>query len=457
MEQFIKKSDENARICTMNLASIFEENTLDGKLIIPTYQRPYSWHCYTNNKSVNQVKQLLDDINTAIAKEENEYRIGTIIFYKHDEKNGEGTIYDIVDGQQRLMTLSLILFYMGYNSPLLDNNRNDLKTESLENIEQNFKYLVRYLSEAYIDKDKWKDFILMKCTFNIMIVNRIDEAFQLFDSQNTRGKKLNPEDLLKAYHLRNMQSQNDGYISENEKIKCIEEWEKSINNGTLHSFIANHLFPIRRLMENREFTEFSISTINEFKGINLEELKKSRYPMSNAAIYHAMCPYYTINEQIINGMRFFKYVNYYLNIYHNTDFYKYCDVKKFRINRNRKTDQRLENLYKNALFAYTCKFGNDSLNSFSKIIFTFIFYNILYRYSISEQTIANELIYQKRRYNIFSEIKHWHYPDLAKVKELCEIKHNNNELRYSYRLFKSENITTEKWIDFCNKIFDKND
>ena len=46
---------------------------------------------------------------------------------------------------------------------------------------------------------------------------RLSEAFQLFDSQNNRGKSLEPHDLLKAYHLRKQ-------YSEDEKI--VEKWEQ---------------------------------------------------------------------------------------------------------------------------------------------------------------------------------------------------------------------------------------
>lgn len=38
----------------------------------------------------------------------------------------------------------------------------------------------------------------------VITVDRIEEAFQLFDSQNMRGRALDPHDLLKAYHLRAM-------------------------------------------------------------------------------------------------------------------------------------------------------------------------------------------------------------------------------------------------------------
>ena len=38
----------------------------------------------------------------------------------------------------------------------------------------------------------------------VVCVDKVTEAFQLFDSQNTRGRALDPHDLLKAYHLREM-------------------------------------------------------------------------------------------------------------------------------------------------------------------------------------------------------------------------------------------------------------
>ena len=38
----------------------------------------------------------------------------------------------------------------------------------------------------------------------VFCVDKVSEAFQLFDSQNARGKALDPHDLLKAYHLREM-------------------------------------------------------------------------------------------------------------------------------------------------------------------------------------------------------------------------------------------------------------
>ena len=67
---------------------------LDLNLNIPEYQRPYTW-------TEKNVVQLLDDV-IKFAKYP-EYRIGTIILHKDENKK-----LNIVDGQQRIITSLLI-------------------------------------------------------------------------------------------------------------------------------------------------------------------------------------------------------------------------------------------------------------------------------------------------------------------------------------------------------------
>ena len=70
-------------------------------LKIPEYQRPYKW----TSKNVNN---LIDDIISN--KEKDEYRLGTLVF--HDDKQKS---LKIVDGQQRIITIALILFALNKN------------------------------------------------------------------------------------------------------------------------------------------------------------------------------------------------------------------------------------------------------------------------------------------------------------------------------------------------------
>lgn len=78
------------------------DNLLKMPLVIPNYQRPYKW-------TTQDIDALLNDISDAINDYQKynfkfKYRVGTIIL--HDKSNGLS--YDIVDGQQRIISLSLI-------------------------------------------------------------------------------------------------------------------------------------------------------------------------------------------------------------------------------------------------------------------------------------------------------------------------------------------------------------
>lgn len=82
----------------MELSSIL---TLDNKVRfnIPDYQRHYSW-------KPDQIDQLFNDI----MNEEKEYYIGSLLITKNDNVQDSGSkVYDVIDGQQRLTTLSLFL------------------------------------------------------------------------------------------------------------------------------------------------------------------------------------------------------------------------------------------------------------------------------------------------------------------------------------------------------------
>ncbi|WP_421506487.1 DUF262 domain-containing protein [Erwinia rhapontici] len=70
---------------------------LETKYCVPDYQRDYSW-------SVGEVETLWLDIMTSY-KQSSEYFMGTIVL-KKDDKNSD--LFDIVDGQQRLATFSIL-------------------------------------------------------------------------------------------------------------------------------------------------------------------------------------------------------------------------------------------------------------------------------------------------------------------------------------------------------------
>lgn len=64
---------------------------------VPAYQRSYAWES-------EHVEALLQDINDAIQSKENEYFLGSIVVTGQSEGR-----HDVVDGQQRLTTISLLV------------------------------------------------------------------------------------------------------------------------------------------------------------------------------------------------------------------------------------------------------------------------------------------------------------------------------------------------------------
>lgn len=184
---------------------------LQLKLSIPEYQRPYKW-------SVQSIDDMLGDINNSIHQSfafgEYKYRIGTIILHKSDD------VFNVVDGQQRLISLTLISKYLDedFDNSILRTTFYDKITQ--KHIHENFIHINEWFSLRDQDtKESFKKALCEVLEVVVIQVGKESEAFQLFDSQNTRGRALDPHDLLKAFHLREMQ--NDKYEME----YAVTKWE----------------------------------------------------------------------------------------------------------------------------------------------------------------------------------------------------------------------------------------
>ncbi|MCW7555094.1 DUF262 domain-containing protein [Endozoicomonas gorgoniicola] len=68
---------------------------LEKQLSVPDYQRPYKWQ-------PKHVNQLLDDV--ILHRNKSSYRLGTVVLHQDDDNKQ----LNIVDGQQRLLTLTLL-------------------------------------------------------------------------------------------------------------------------------------------------------------------------------------------------------------------------------------------------------------------------------------------------------------------------------------------------------------
>lgn len=268
-----------------------------GNLRIPSYQRPYKW----NRK---HIRNLFYDLRDAMGKKE--YQIGSVILHENDR------YLDIVDGQQRLISISLFLH-------LLDDLENYKGAKQLLSSAVFGELSCYHASENYnewenltqlVGENQAKDicnFLLENCAVSVIIMpkKRLSEAFQLFDSQNNRGKPLEPHDLLKAYHLRKEDSEDE---------KIVEKWEQFVEDKdlSLKELFDKHLFRMRRwsrgetgLTNKRygSYLRFTEDFIDDFKGVDLNQ----NFPYLELYRHIENLPM-SITMPIIDGSTFFEYI-----------------------------------------------------------------------------------------------------------------------------------------------------
>lgn len=261
------------------------DKLLKANLVIPNYQRPYKW-------TDKNIIELLLDIQKSIEESRKytnfKYRIGTVILFRNE--NGE---YEVVDGQQRILSFLLLYLYLqpGFTCTLSEVKYSNKITQ--KNIHTNYKTISEWFSS--VDDEGKK--LFMKALKNILevvviTVNKISEAFQLFDSQNTRGRALYPHDLLKAYHLREI---HDKYEMQHAVIK----WE-SKDPKAIRELFDHYLFPLWNWAKCRKCGNFTIADIDIYKGIE-EDTGYTYARRANKAM-----PYFLLTEPFISGSDFFE-------------------------------------------------------------------------------------------------------------------------------------------------------
>jgi hypothetical protein len=172
------------------------------------------------------------------------------------------------------------------------------------------------------DKESLLDYIKNNCELIVVITNDISEAFQFFDSQNARGKKLYPHDLLKAYHLREMSDLN---VMETEKV--VKDWE-DLNQKNLSALFSEYLYRVKEWTKGNKAWELTEHNIQKFKGIT----RQDNYPYAqfykgaNAysdMVNHSAMPFvsgmrnlkpFQLDTPIIAGKPFFDYAKHYFEI-----------------------------------------------------------------------------------------------------------------------------------------------
>lgn len=216
---------------------------LNLDLRIPNYQRPYRWEPST-------ALQLLDDILDAESKGA-PYAIGAVILHAN-----EGRL-DVVDGQQRLLTLKMLL-------AILDSNAGDSTKPVADTPTSRVRSALsrRIAHWGEIQRSKMRVFIREQCRFVRVVTDDIDEAFRVFDSQNYRGVPPEPHDLLKAHHLREMRDAPPTL-----EAAIVDAWE-AVESVELADLFSTYLYRIARWSRGESAPDFTVHDIGLFTGLS---------------------------------------------------------------------------------------------------------------------------------------------------------------------------------------------
>lgn len=247
---------------------------LQNKYNLPTYQRDYKW-------TEKQFRELLTDLQGAFLDNYEpehgrkdvgsyeDYFLGTII----TTETTDG-VKSIIDGQQRLTTLTLILSWFqrkklldasvgladldnlirrelwgekDYNlsfegaraalfNTLLDTSISDSDlsshVDSIDGVDQSAKRLFELFSNVddYLDSEivhgllpYFADFVVNKVLLFEIGVPSEQDAHRVFVTMNDRGLKLSPIDLLKGYLLSNI-------YDDQANTESHEHWVSTVNH-----------------------------------------------------------------------------------------------------------------------------------------------------------------------------------------------------------------------------------
>jgi uncharacterized protein with ParB-like and HNH nuclease domain len=391
------------------------EFTLDGvfklNLQIPQYQRPYSW-------DKEQVEQLINDLLQAY-KQDKIYLIGNMILYQSQNEENK---CEIVDGQQRLTTLALLFKVLGKETNFLNN---EISMLSAKKLKENYEILKNRF-ENFQNKENFLNFLKEKVIITYIQTNNLDEAFVLFDSQNTRGEELKRKDILKVHHIHPIQTDRKIYAIkwekwEEEKITTnkdrldellylISLTRKGITNRLkANDFVDIDVFnELKTKISNQDYTQ--LNNYNQppiysffdfdFKNNTLTLITKFLQYKGSEIINGINYIPFEINSAIIGGEKFFifvyKYYNTYLRLLKNSFF-------DFSVSGS--GNLFIKKYYQAIFLFYYDKFENENLENFIKRLLLLLSYLRLKSSAVRKETILHQEWNRKTKLDIFALIR----------------------------------------------------
>ena len=274
----------------------------DKKFIIPVYQRPYSW------KKKN-CEQLLKDLKEVYERKHQSHFFGSVVYVS--ENNGSCQEFIIIDGQQRITTVSMLL--LAIRNYVLKHPELDVKSINTKKIKN------AYLTDEYADNAKKLKLKLIQndddaynsliegkqpiedtsitsnynyfyseigkmtapelegvynaiSTLDIVSISLKpedgDDPQLIFESLNSTGLDLETADKIRNYVLMNMKNK------EQEKFyrDYWEPLEQTVGHSEINKFIRFYLANKTRRLYDEKKLYFEFKYYREGSGLSLESI-----------------------------------------------------------------------------------------------------------------------------------------------------------------------------------------
>ncbi|WQS43454.1 DUF262 and DUF1524 domain-containing protein [Helicobacter pylori] len=290
------------------LLGFFEENQ-NNQFVIPIYQRVYSW-------KKEQCEQLWDDIIKIGGNDKmNGHFIGSILYVL--DGNTPSSPLLIIDGQQRLTTITLLLIALRNHSSDEDELLEKFSRQKIQNRylinsdEKGDKKFKLFLSEPdrdtllyLIDKDrikptkpslrieenfglfeKWiaKDKVKLETIFKglekLMVVEislerNKDNPQLIFESMNSTGKDLTQTDLIRNYILMGLEPEKQKIFYKKYWRAMEEGFEQSKREDLFDKFVRHYLTIKMGEIPNIKKVYEAFKDYQQKEGIEIEDLLK---------------------------------------------------------------------------------------------------------------------------------------------------------------------------------------
>jgi uncharacterized protein with ParB-like and HNH nuclease domain/predicted transport protein len=245
------------------------------QFLIPVYQRYYSWE-------IEQCSRLWNDIVNMQKTSKVGHFVGSIVNIAEQAMPTGVQKYMIIDGQQRLTTLSLLLIALRdygeahpedttINSRRIDNmllkneyedgderykllltetdrdllislvEKKPISDPGLSRILSNYNFFAGKIADMELQPKDVYEAVGKLQIVNITLDRNVDDAQAIFESLNSTGKELSESDLIRNYVLMGLEPLEQRYVYEHmwRPMELLFDYEKQ--DSVMDSFFRDYL------------------------------------------------------------------------------------------------------------------------------------------------------------------------------------------------------------------------